>query len=78
MAQAVDIKAIHKLSVKARLKLIAQIEDTIDEDMPLTDQQLKEINRRLKWARAHPGQCLTYEQFKSKMRKLQDRAEPKV
>jgi len=70
MPQTIDIKAIRKLSVEARLKLMAQIEDSIDEDFPLTDQQLKEIKRRLKWARAHPEQCLTHEQFKAKMRKL--------
>ena len=70
MAQTIDIKAVRKLSVKARLKLIAQIEETIDEDMPLTDQQLTEIKRRLEWARAHPGECLTHKQFKAKMRKL--------
>lgn len=68
--KTIDLKAVRKLSVKARLKLIAQIEDTIDEDMPLTDQQLKEINRRLEWARAHPDECLTHKQFKAKMRKL--------
>lgn len=70
MASTIDIKAVRKLSVKARLKLIAQIEETIDEDMNLTDQQLKEIKRRLECARAHPDECLAHEQFKAKMRKL--------
>ncbi len=70
MAQAIDIKAIRKLSVRARLKLMAQIEDSIDEDFPLTDQQWKEIQRRLNWARAHPDDCLTHKRFKAKMRKL--------
>lgn len=70
MAQTIDIKAVRKLSVKARLKLIAQIEETIDEDMPHTVQQVKEINRRLEWARAHHDECMAHEQFKAKMRKL--------
>lgn len=70
VARTIDTRAIRKFSVSARLKLIAQIEETIDEDMPVTDQQLTEIKRRLEWARVHPDECLTHKQFKAKMRKL--------
>ncbi len=74
MAQTIDIKAVRNLCAKQRLKLWDAIWESLAEEdpasIPVADEVVAEMERRLEWAREHPDECLTHKQFKAKMRKL--------
>lgn len=71
MPNTVDIDTVGSLSVQQRLELIEKIWETFDRDsMPFTQEQRREIQRRLDHYRRHPETARTYEQIKAKLERL--------
>ncbi len=68
---AIDLKSIRKLSVQERLDLVERIWESIDQEAaPFTDNQWREIQKRLQHYRANPKSALTYAQMKAKLRSV--------
>lgn len=68
---AIDLKSIRKLSVQERLDLVERIWETIDQEAaPFTDNQWREIQKRLQHYRANPKSALSYDQIKAKLRSV--------
>ena len=58
---------IDRLSVEDRLALVEELWDSIAEsagDLPLTDAQREELDRRLAEHQAHPDDVVSWEQVK--------------
>lgn len=73
MAQTIDIKAVRKLSVKQRLKLVDAIwESFVDEDsdVPLPDATISEIRRRREEMRKHPERAISHEEMMKRLRSM--------
>jgi len=61
-----------KLSISDRILLVEEIWDTIAEEnqaFELTDAQKRELDRRLDWARANPGEGRTWDEIKAEFMK---------
>jgi putative addiction module component (TIGR02574 family) len=64
--------ALEKLSVKERLDLIERIEDTLPEAVQrseIPEWHIEILKKRLADATAHPGQGVTWEEFKAEIRR---------
>lgn len=73
MAQTLDSKAIRKLTISQRLKLMDLIWDSLvddDADMPLSPQQSAEIRRRRAELISDPSRGVPHSEMKKKLRGL--------
>lgn len=71
MGATIDRAAIEKLSVEERLKLMDLIRETLDEhreEVPLSDANYAELQRRLEDARANPEGGMSVEEFAARLR----------
>ncbi len=67
-----EMSEIRKLSVAQGLELVEAIWDSIAEDaspdnLPLTEAQREELDRRLADAEANPGQGESWEELKTRL-----------
>ncbi|MCA8917961.1 MAG: addiction module protein [Planctomycetes bacterium] len=76
MAQTIDIDAIRKLSTTERLALIARIWDTLaeDDDVPVSQGVLDEMDRRAAELDADPSSGIPYAEMMKRLRSKKWRA----
>ena len=70
MTERALIEQAKKLPVSRRLRLIGQIWETIpgDETAPvLTAEERKELERRWRDHRRHPGKCVPWDEVRKQM-----------
>lgn len=68
---SVTADAIRKMSVPERLKLLDEIWESLIEEqqaLPLSDDQARELDRRLAEYRANPEIGVSWEEFRRKLR----------
>lgn len=66
-----QLSEILQLSVAERIQLVEDIWDSIavvPEDVPLTDEQKAELDRRLESYRANPDEGISWQDLKDKLR----------
>lgn len=66
----VDLREILKLSLAERLQLVEDIWDSIassPEDLPVTEAQRQELDRRLAEYRANPAAGRTWEEIRASL-----------
>jgi len=71
MSSLMQALGIDRLSVAERITLVQEIWDSIaatPEQVPLTEEQKKELDRRIADLDANPNNVLTWEQIKAHVR----------
>ena len=68
MAVSIKSLGIENLSVSDRLVLVEELLDSIAEDMPITEAQRLELNRRLADHEANPDDVVSLEEVYSSIR----------
>ena len=71
MARLMESLGIDRLSVEERMQLVEEIWDSIaagSERSPLTNEQKREIDRRLAELDDNPDDVLTWDQVRSEVR----------
>ena len=71
MVQPIDFSAITALSIDERIALVQAIWDSIaaeTDQLPLTDPQKREFDRRIADLDANPENVLTWEEIKARVR----------
>jgi putative addiction module component (TIGR02574 family) len=63
-------EGIFKLGRAEKLQLVEDLWDSIDDDAPVTDAVRDELRRRKKRFEKNPGSGRTWEQVKSRARKM--------
>ncbi len=59
-----------KLSPEERLQLIEELWDSLsDEDVPLTDAQCAELDRRVDYLEKHPDQVIPWEEVQRRLQR---------
>ena len=61
---------ISRMSVEERLDLIEQLWESLEdrfEELPLTDEQKRELDRRLALHEAHPDRAIPWEQVRAEL-----------
>lgn len=73
MAQTIDMEAIRKLSHAERLALMMQIWETLvdDDDVPISDAVLDEMERRAAELDADPSKAISHDEMMRRLRSLQ-------
>lgn len=72
MSTAPRYPEFRQMSVDQRLKLVEDVWNSIVDDqeqLPLTDQQKAELDRRIESLEAHPERVIPWEQVKRDLRK---------
>ena len=73
MSSVLAKQDIKKLTVNQRLRLIALIWDTLDNektDVPVSEQTLVEMERRAAELEAHPERAISHQEMKARLRRL--------
>jgi putative addiction module component (TIGR02574 family) len=72
MGTSIDEQTLRKLSTDEKLSLIDTLWNSIEGEaaLELTPDQLAEMQQRFEWAKANPDKCLSYEDFKARIRSL--------
>lgn len=68
-----QISEILQLSVAERIQLVEDIWDSVaafPDDVPLTDAQKKELDRRLQAYRQNPDEGISWEELKAQLSQL--------
>ncbi|GAH50306.1 unnamed protein product [marine sediment metagenome] len=72
MSLQAALKEIAKLTPEEKLQLVEEVWDELSEhseDIPLTEAQKKELNRRLDEYEKNPENVLTWEEVKASIRR---------
>ena len=59
---------IRKLAPEERAQLIEELYETVEEDCPLTDEQIAEIERRAAELEADPSIGIPWEEVRARLR----------
>lgn len=66
-----DIPEITRLSVPEKILLVEELWDTIasDEEIPIPQSHIEELERRFERHRMHPGNLLSLDELRSRIAK---------
>jgi putative addiction module component (TIGR02574 family) len=73
MSPTIDKPTIEKLSVEQRVRLIELIVETLEDcgaDLPVSEIDWAEMERRSADAKAHPESTFSLEEFEARLRRL--------
>ena len=68
MTRSEILDEIRKLAPEERAQLLEELYETVEDDFPLTEEQLKEIERRDAELKADPSIGIPWEEVRARLR----------